>query len=844
MEVVTKKAETKEKTIAVFIESLDGYYQSGVWGGIKKVSQEKDINVIAFVGGSLGDSPNDPYEQNRNLLYEIPKLMKFDGIVISGSLCSYISKENIDEFIARYSDIPMASILPLSSKIPAATIDNRYGMEQLTIHLIDEHKFKKFAFICGPTNNPEAKERLSAFKDALKSRNIEISKDSIFSGSFDRKSGADAVRKIAGENDGKIPYEAIVCIDDETAFGAIETLKELGLDVPQDIAVTGFDNTSEGKYIFPPLTSVDQPLRKLGEESLIMLLKKIENNDVSDGVILRTELVKRHSCGCFFDYDIPKGRIRQSLLDPVATKDFLSKEDLHGRTSEFFDNVREVTNKDKILLKQLAYLFCKDVNSRENERFLKFIRKEFQNSVMKGSKLSKLSQICRVFWYYSIGHLNREAFAYADMLLTRASELKFDMLNQYDGFKRLKMHNDYALLHEIKRKLANAGNYDKILSVIAKSLPQIGFDTFFMLRYKSSPSNKFMTPKLVLAVKNGKKLIADSNSESEVLPQTVFDSATKPFVIVTEPLHFRNETFGVLYFVLDKEIEYEDNIFEILGAEISDAIHTEQLMSRQEKEREKEHSQFQSVKHELELGSDIQRSFLPQQIYQPNGFNIEVVYEPAREVSGDFYDVYKLSDDKVVVLIADVSGKDVSSALFMALTNTLLQVLTDKYFKNSDSPFDSVYATNDYIVKYNHHHKGRFMFTTLLFGILYPETGVFEYINAGHNPGFLYSADGKLREELKSAGPAIGITDAAKFPIKSCVIQKGEFLFLYTDGVTDTQNNKKKFYSSKRLVDKLSAKKYNNSHEVITAINDDVSNFRKINDRFDDITMVALFRTE
>jgi serine phosphatase RsbU (regulator of sigma subunit)/DNA-binding LacI/PurR family transcriptional regulator len=819
-----------------------------VWEGIKEAARTstKKINIIALVGGSL-EAPDDQYETRRNILYEIPKMMKLDGIIISGSICSYVSIEKVEKFIAEYGDIPIVSMLKLSSNIPAVTIDNQYGMRELAFHLVDEHKFTKFAFVNGPVNNSEVKDRFSAFKEVLKIRDVKFSKNDVFFGYFDRESGINAVKKIIEKHEGKIYYDVIVCIDDETAMGVLDALKEFGLNVPQDIAVVGFDNTDESKFTFPPMTTVNQPLRKLGGEALKLLLEKLDGKDVPSDIMLKTELVKRNSCKCFFEYDIPKGRIKRALLAPVATKNFLIKEDLYGRVIELFNNSREIGDNDKNLIKQLVFAFCEDVNNQESNIFLKTIQQKFQKDVIKGKNLSKLSQLYRVLWHYSISHMTREAFAFADMLLNRAENLRFDMLNQHEGYKRLKTKSNYLNLYELKELISNAADYEKILNTIAKEFPQIGLDTFFMLRYKSSATSKIVAPKVALAVKNGKRLNIDKNSgnkyEKTMLPNIISKNIEKPFVIVVEPLYFRNETYGALYFILDEKVEYETNIFEALGKQISDSIHTEQIMSHNKKEQEKEHSKFEVVKHELQLGSDIQRSFLPQQIYQPQGFNIEVVYEPAHEVSGDFYDICKLNDDTVAIIVADVSGKDVSSALFMVLTKTLLQILTENSLKSGQSPLDSIYATNDYISKYNQRRNGRFMFVTLFYGILNTKTCVLDYVNAGHNPGLLFSNKGVLREELKSSAPAIGLADTAKFPVGSCVIEKDELLFLYTDGVTDTRNNNNKFYSFKRLLDKLLGKKYETAKDVIKTVDEDLSHFRKSADRFDDITMISLYRT-
>jgi len=170
--------------------------------------------------------------------------------------------------------------------------------------------------------------------------------------------------------------------------------------------------------------------------------------------------------------------------------------------------------------------------------------------------------------------------------------------------------------------------------------------------------------------------------------------------------------------------------------------------------------------------------------------------------------------------------------------------LTDNCSQNGDTPLKSVLPTNDYVAEYNEKNKGRFMFTTLLFGVLNPHNGVFEYINAGHTPGFLLSADSEIRAELKPTSPAIGICESANFSAQSCVIEKGELLFLYTDGVTDTQNKQKKFYTSKRLRQKLTERKYSSSQDATTAICEDVNGFRKTTDRFDDTTIISIYRME
>jgi phosphoserine phosphatase RsbU/P len=216
---------------------------------------------------------------------------------------------------------------------------------------------------------------------------------------------------------------------------------------------------------------------------------------------------------------------------------------------------------------------------------------------------------------------------------------------------------------------------------------------------------------------------------------------------------------------------------------------------------------------------------------------VAVCFEPAKEVSGDFYDVFVLPEDRIGIVIADVSGKSISAAMFMALTRGLMRALSLQ--SGGTNLLGVVPAVNDYFVK-NHNQTGAIMFVTLFYGVLDTVTGWLEYVNAGHLPPLILAGT-RIREFLKLTGPAIGITENAEYYTCSALLKPGETLFAYTDGVTEAHGNQGILMGKDKLYTVLK-KDLVTPASLITAVKDEVLKHMQGEDISDDITMVALKR--
>jgi len=241
---------------------------------------------------------------------------------------------------------------------------------------------------------------------------------------------------------------------------------------------------------------------------------------------------------------------------------------------------------------------------------------------------------------------------------------------------------------------------------------------------------------------------------------------------------------------------------------------------------------------ELRIAREIQMSILPK-IFPPfpsrKDLDVFAMIEPAREVGGDLYDFFFLDDTRFCFVIGDVSGKGVPASLFMAVAKTLLKATVE-----ADIPPDLVMErVNNALAQGNDHS----MFVTVFLGVLDLGTGRLDYVNAGHNPPFLMRRNGVERLETTS-GPALGGWSGAGYETRSVLVEKGEGVFCYTDGVNEAFDSSSEIYGMDRLTGILDGATGNNAEAVIREILEDVKRFAGDTDQSDDIAMLMVRRAE
>ena len=205
---------------------------------------------------------------------------------------------------------------------------------------------------------------------------------------------------------------------------------------------------------------------------------------------------------------------------------------------------------------------------------------------------------------------------------------------------------------------------------------------------------------------------------------------------------------------------------------------------------------------------------------------------PAKEVGGDLYDFFMIDKYRLGIVVGDVSGKGIAAALLMAVCKTLLKATAYK-----GMPADNILAeVNNILVDESPPN----MFVTVFYGVLDTRSGAFEYSNGGHNSPYLLSNDGSIKQIPEIGGLLIGAMKNVEYQSSVLMLQPGESLLFYTDGVTEAFNKDNEEYKEARLEKVLEGKHSMNLNELISQVFDDVQSFTEGVEQSDDITCMAL----
>lgn len=248
-----------------------------------------------------------------------------------------------------------------------------------------------------------------------------------------------------------------------------------------------------------------------------------------------------------------------------------------------------------------------------------------------------------------------------------------------------------------------------------------------------------------------------------------------------------------------------------------------------------EHDKLVSIQRDLNVAREIQQGILPQ-IFPPfpdrKDFDIYASMLAAKEVGGDFYDFFMIDNDRLGFVIGDVSGKGIPSAIFMAVSRTLIKATGLKGIQANECLFN----VNNLLCS----ESVSCMFVTVFYGILNTRSGEIEYANAGHNPPYLVKSDGSIQALEPSGDIVLGVFEDHPFKVRKTQLNAGDGILLYTDGVTEAFNVNNEIYGEPRLEKVISGLQNDAASSVISRINDDVSLFATGAEQSDDITALFL----
>jgi sigma-B regulation protein RsbU (phosphoserine phosphatase) len=578
-------------TIGILLARLgDIGYAANVWPGVAAVAEERDANLICFIGGAL-EAPQE-FSVMRNVVYDLAGPRNVDGLVgLSGSIGQFIGPERMGRFCERFRPLPLVSVGMELEGIPGVLVDNSAGVREAVAHLIEAHGLRRIAFIRGPRTSPEAETRYRAYLDALKRHGLEFDPDLVAEGDFSSSAGRDAVALFMDRR--RTDFQAIVSANDAMALDAIGTLRERGVRVPDQVRVVGFDDLEEARYAVPPMTTVRQPSREQGRRAAELLLDLLEGKPVPRKVVLPTELVVRRSCGC------ASPMVDLSAAAKAGPPGAKSRRPSAAGRNKILAEMESTAGDSAAVLNPdwAGRLFDALTQTRprggRRDDFLHVWEDLLRQVGIQGGDVMQWHAVLSALHRGALPFLGR-GYRSAGDRTWRTAELLIGEIAQWAQASRRFQAGWQSLgfMTRISEPLMTVFDVEGLADAVAERLPELGSRTCFFCLYDFPEDGTRKAPtewsRLVLAVTEKGRAALEPGGRRfptrELMPKDLL-APEERFAVVLEPLHFRDENqFGfILFGPLQNEISL---LREALGRQIGTALQGAALL--QERRRAEE----------------------------------------------------------------------------------------------------------------------------------------------------------------------------------------------------------------------------------------------------------------
>ncbi|WP_437941625.1 SpoIIE family protein phosphatase [Sorangium sp. So ce341] len=778
----------RRPTLALLIDNMAGDYQSEVRSGIERAAEAHGVNLlIAFAFGDLIPLHGSA-DAARRSLYHIIRSEIVDGIIVaSATLCHLVGIDAVREFCRSYASLPLCSIGMAVDDIPSLMVDNALGTEIAVLHLVDEHGCRRIAYISGPTSNEEALLRAGGYRRALAARSIAYDERLFMSGAFTVGSGRAAICELLERG---VDFDAIVAANDWMALGAIELLKERGIDVPGDVLVCGFDDIRTARFTKPSLSTVRQPTKELGGLAVETVLQMIEGEPVPVLRLVGVELTRRASCGCGRQAGpllLPPGAAawsgpsslagqRASLERALAQAVTISARSLDGWADRLLSALEEELAGDRgRFLRGLEELL--DAARREGvllEQFqsvISLLRARLQRASEQGGDAA-LNETLEQIW-----HASRIAIGSASV--------------HVEGEQRLKVELAAIDINYGIRHFSTCLNLPVLRSTLAADLPKLQFSRVAVSLFDDAQRS---TMSLFFWMEDGREVeVPPVSFPAHLLAPPGFLSDDERWSVIMFPIAFGGiEKFGLA--VVDgqpNEMIYDALRLQLGSAMKAAALHREVVRQVELRERIEQ----EKVREESRVAARIQTTLVPERL-SVEGLDLCATMKPAAEVGGDYYDVIATPDGGWIG-IGDVAGHGLAAGLIMLMIQSMVSVMASS--PAAEGPRGIVCAVNRAVYKNVRDRLKRDEHATLLL-MRYTRDGRVTFAGA-HEDILVCSPRTRRCARIPTSGVFIGALPEIDAMTRDAelVLEDGDVLVLYSDGVTEARNEHREQFGLDRL---------------------------------------------
>ncbi len=569
----------RRKTIGFVFQYTDDSYEHTIWKSVVKQAELHDVNLLCISTGAMERGTSVQFDYRKRDILDIIDPDRIDGFILLTAV--YLNSYSVSELNSEFASFlgkPCVTIGGAIPGFPDISVDNVTGMREIMEHLIRDHGYRKIGFVRGSSSNPDFEARFETYKTVLKENAIPAdekavldasSQNTYFSGTTD---SYDEFIRRNGD------LQAIVCASDYMAVNIARKLRENELAVPGQIAVTGFDDSDEGKTFFPPLTSVRQPVYEMGEKAFCVLMDAIEGKPCQEKIILSTHAVIRRSCGCF-PFSVKRFPLITCGEENAGGSDDSLLHTLSGRMEKIFDTSfggKVLSEISSSRASALATAVLDDLRSGTDSYFPEAFSAFAESVFSCGIDVFALNRVIAELFEMLKSTCDCAAGStWFDENLERAKYIVEEMAAGKMDYSESK--RGVADINYITSILNSSMSVDELADNIMEYYPRYGFLSCFMALYTDDSRHK---ARLVAAF--------DKKTDYRLQDKTgVFDS----FRIVPEELDLfarRKSYFVTSLFYNDTPLGYilleidfiEGNIYELLPFEVSQIIHAIRLMEK------------------------------------------------------------------------------------------------------------------------------------------------------------------------------------------------------------------------------------------------------------------------
>ena len=667
-----------------------------IWLSATEAARAAHMNVVTFVGEAL-KSPVG-FEEQANAIYDLISAERLDGILLlTSGLGLYVGLEGMQTFCRQLEGLPIVSLQMRMPGVPSLLVDSYRGMREVVDHLIEGHGYRRIAFLRGPLTHRGARERYRAYVEALEDHGLPLDPSLVTPPSESWDNRVAIGRFLAGFGGALLQrVDAIVGTSSNLAHQALDWLHTHGYHVPEQIALTGFDNFPHLAGLIPSMTTTHVPFDEVGRQAVDLLLRQMRGDSVPLELDVPARLVIRESCGCqsgmvarasVFDGLVPRfsadpdrsavsiGDVGAALLarrDAVVS-DMIAAIGSRDGSVELLPDARA----SETWASELFDCLVGDLTQDGSAQFLVCLRRTLQTLLRDGRNIDAFHDVLSVLRRAALAH-GMEMLSTASMeampsparvedLIAQGRVVVGQILQSAAAASQFDLGRQAGILFRTGHTLTTVIDIDELGETLENELPKLGIERCYVALFEEPDDQAGWAKLCVGSDTHGKILLPPDGLRywaQDLLPPNILTDLEReePYNLIAASLYVRAEQFGFVVFgVGPRAIVFEDQppestVYDLLRSYISDALfgillYDEAVRARQRaEEADRLKSRFLStVSHELRTPLNVIVSVSEMLLWKERGDQEEMtrIHASAQHLDGLIRDVLDLASSQV-----------------------------------------------------------------------------------------------------------------------------------------------------------------------------------------------------